>query len=112
MSSMEITKSKEDEFLIITLEGDLDASSAILLDTELAQSLQKNEKKILIDAQDLNYISSAGLGVFMSYMKDFEEAKIQLVIYNLSAKVLKVFEILGLDKLIKIMPTKEEAKAL
>ena len=82
-------------------------------DEAIKDTLQKKEvKKILFDCTQLNYISSAGLGVFMSYIRDFENKKIKHVIFGLSDKVKSVFEILGLDKLLHIVKTKEEASVL
>ena len=48
----------------------------------------------------------------MSYIQDFQENNISLVLCHLSEKVRNVFQILGLDELIKIVETKEEAKAI
>lgn len=109
---MNITNCKEDNYYLIALDGDLDASSAIMLDEELKKAVIGLEKKILIDCEKLNYISSAGLGVFMSYLQEFEEKNITMVIFNLNDKVKKVFEILGLDELLKITQNKEEALSL
>ena len=69
----------------------------------------KVQKNILIDCAGLEYISSAGLGVFMSYLDEFEENNIKMAIYALKDKVFQVFHILGLDQLITIKRTKEEA---
>ncbi len=110
---MKITVSQESHTYYIQIEGDLDASSSIQLDEAIKDTLQKKEvKKILFDCTQLNYISSAGLGVFMSYIRDFENKKIKHVIFGLSDKVKSVFEILGLDKLLHIVKTKEEASVL
>lgn len=109
---MKITSEKENDHYIIGIEGDLDASSCIILDKSISDAVSKGEKKIIIDCDRLNYISSAGLGVFMSYLQDFENNKISLVLFGLSEKVKNVFQILGLDQLIKIVNTKEEAKSL
>ncbi len=106
---MEITSNKEDNILVIEIDGDLDASSAILLDQEIEIALKNNEQKMVVDCTNLEYISSAGLGVFMSYLQDFEERQVSLVLYGLSDKVLNVFKILGLDNLLKIVNNKEEA---
>ena len=108
---MVISAEKENSFYIISVQGDLDASSCILLDKAIAEAVKKEEKKIIIDCGRLNYIASAGLGVFMSYIQEFESNQISLVLCNMSEKVKKPFEILGLDELIKIVSTKEEAKA-
>lgn len=112
MESLKIESSKEENHLLIALEGELDASSALLLDNALAEALKDGNKTILIDGARLSYISSAGLGVFMSYLRDFEEQKVEMVIFNLTEKVKKVFEILGLDALLKIVETKETALSL
>ncbi len=109
---MTITTLKENEFYIILIDGDLDASSSILLDTTLTEAFSTKENKILVDCSRLNYISSAGLGVFMSYLQDFENNGVSMILYNVSEKVKNVFTILGLDNLIKILPTKEDAIGL
>ena len=69
-----------------------------------------NIKNILVDGSDLQYISSAGLGVFMSYLEDFNEHNILFIIYGLNEKVMNVFHILGLDQLITIKDSREEAE--
>jgi anti-sigma B factor antagonist len=109
---MRITTAKENEFYIIGIEGDLDASSSIQLDQAIEECVFNKETKIIVDCSQLEYISSAGLGVFMSYIHDFQENNISLVLCQLSEKVRNVFQILGLDELIKIVGTKEEAKAI
>jgi anti-sigma B factor antagonist len=109
---MKITNEKENDFYVIGIDGDLDASSCINLDKSISEAVSNGEKKIIIDCSRLNYISSAGLGVFMSYLQDFENNNISLVLFSLSDKVKNVFQILGLDQLIKIVNTKEEAKSL
>jgi anti-sigma B factor antagonist len=109
---MKLTSDKENEYYVIGIEGDLDASSCIILDKTISEAVSNGEKKIIIDCGRLNYISSAGLGVFMSYLQDFENNKISMVLFNLSDKVKGVFQILGLDQLIKLVNTKEEAKSI
>jgi anti-sigma B factor antagonist len=109
---MEISTLHEDSLYIVVINGDLDASSSILLDKAIADAVSKKQTNILIDCKNLNYISSAGLGVFMSYLQDFQDKNISLVLYGINDKVLNVFEILGLDQLLTIVLSKEEAKLL
>lgn len=109
---MKINTQKEKDYYLIILDGELDASSCIMLDKAIAEAVTKNENKIIIDCSNLTYIASAGLGVFMSYIQDFENNNISFVLCNLKEKVQNVFQILGLDELIKIVSTKDEAKAV
>jgi len=51
------------------------------------------------------------LGVFMSYLDDFSERGIRFAIFGLNDQVGEVFKILGLDRLISIVPDKSTAIA-
>ena len=106
-----IQTNREDDFYIIKVSGEIDASSSIHLDNKIGEII-KTEKKILVDCIDLQYISSAGLGVFMSYIHEMEEGDIKMVLFSLGDNVKNVFHILGLDQLINMVETKEDAKLL
>ena len=97
---------------IIAVIGEIDASSSIELDLAIAKSVGEGFKRILVDCNALEYISSAGLGVFMSYIEEFKEKKIQMVLFGLKEKVVNTFEILGLAELLHIRENKNEALKL
>ncbi len=97
---------------IIAVIGEIDAGSSIELDLAIAKSVGEGFKKIIVDCAALEYISSAGLGVFMSYIEEFREKKIQMVLYGLKEKVANAFEILGLADLLHIRLDKDEALKL
>lgn len=100
----------EGDIRIIKVVGEVDASSSIELDTELKKAIEGGDKKIIVDCSNLNYISSAGLGVFMSYIQDIKANEIKMVICGLNDKVHNVFEILGLDQLMQIESSLEQSK--
>lgn len=106
---LEIKNIKENKHSILLLEGEVDASNSVELDSSIQQLSEEGATAILVDASGLEYISSAGLGVFMSYLEDFQERNVKMVIFGLKEKVYQVFVILGLDKLMNIKKTKEEA---
>ena len=108
---VEIKNSLENDIFTINVIGEVDASSSIHLDESISEATSKY-KKIMVNCEQLEYISSAGLGVFMSYINDLEENGINLVIFGLSDKVKHVFQILGLDQLLKITENVEEAKQM
>lgn len=104
-----IDKQKENHYLLIHVSGEADASSSIKLDNAIRDAMDEGVPQILVDCTNLNYISSAGLGVFMSYIEEINQKSISFIIFGLSEKVLKVFGILGLDQLLTIKKDKEEA---
>ena len=108
---LEITLTKKESYTLIRLNGEVDASNSVELDQAIQEVLASGTNKILVDGSTLDYISSAGLGVFMSYLEDFQDNEIAFVIFGLSEKVRNVFHILGLDQLITIETGKQEALA-
>ena len=106
---VQIDTIKENDFTILIINGEVDASSSIQLDESLGALVSNGDPKILIDCGGLNYISSAGLGVFMSYIEDVKTKNIKMALFGLNDKVMNVFEILGLDQLLTIVNTKKEA---
>ncbi|MBW3467735.1 STAS domain-containing protein [Arthrospiribacter ruber] len=106
---LEIKNIKENNHDILLLEGEVDASNSVELDSSIQQLSEEGATVILVDASGLEYISSAGLGVFMSYLEDFQERNVKMIIFGLKEKVHQVFVILGLDKLMNIKKSKEEA---
>jgi anti-sigma B factor antagonist len=108
---MKVTTQAAADTLTLILDGELDASSAVVLDAELNKPTIVNYKKVLIDCQRLSYISSAGLGVFISHLQRLQDSDVKLVFFNMQEKVFNVFEILGLDSLMNIVPTEQEAQA-
>lgn len=107
---LKIKNTKVDDHIILKLEGEVDASNSVELDMAIQQLLSDNAGKILVDGSSLEYISSAGLGVFMSYLEDFREKGVKFIIFGLNNKVKNVFHILGLDQLLVIED--DEIKAL
>jgi len=104
-----IDTTKENDITTLKITGEVDASSSIQLDESLGAVVRQGDPKILIDCSGLNYISSAGLGVFMSYIDDIKTSNIKMTFFGLSEKVRSVFDILGLDQLLNIVTTKKEA---
>ena len=107
-----IKRLQEDGTDILALIGEIDASSSIELDLAIAKSVGEGYSKILIDCSSLDYISSAGLGVFMSYIEEFKDRGIRMVLFGMSDKVANTFSILGLNELLRIGKDKVEAKQM
>lgn len=107
-----IKRLQEDNIDVIAIIGEIDASSSIELDLTIAKSVGEGFTKILVDCNALEYISSAGLGVFMSYIEEFNDKGIRMVLFGMKEKVSNTFSILGLADLLHIRSSKQEAKQL
>jgi len=105
----DIRRITEEGYELLIVRGEIDASSSIDLDHAVAACVQSGLKKIIVNLNELNYISSAGLGVFMSYVEELREKNIRLVLFGLNQRVSHTFGLLGLSELLDVVITKEEA---
>ncbi len=109
---MEISRTNGPSFITLRLSGDLDANSSAFLDAEISSLLASGSYNLHVSLADVAYISSAGLGVFISYLEDIKSHGGSLVLSGLQPGVLHVFQLLGLDKLVSIVSTEEAASQM
>ncbi|ANQ50408.1 STAS domain-containing protein [Flammeovirga yaeyamensis] len=109
MTKVDVNVIQESDFTLISVVGELDASSSVELDTRLQQCIDNGETKLLIDCVGLTYISSAGIGVFTSRLDDVQLKNISMVLFNVAENIKSVFEILGVDQFLNLASNKEEA---
>lgn len=85
------------------LDGYLDAHTAPQFEKAIEEEYSAGRTRIIVDCQKLTYISSAGLGVFMSFVEEIREAGGDIKICGLTPKVMQVFDILGFPALFDIV---------
>ena len=96
---MSITYRTDKDILYIAIEGRVDASNAIQVEEEVFNIKKQNpEKHIVIDADRLEYISSAGLRVVLRLRKEAPK----LAIINVSADVYEVFDMTGFTDMVTV----------
>lgn len=97
------------EITFLKPEGFIDAHTAPELERMLDGLLAKRCFKVVLDCHDMDYISSAGLGVLMGAISSFRQNQGDLKLAHLPAKVYKVFDLLGFTKLFEIYDDLEAA---
>ena len=96
---MDVTYRLDKDILYIAVEGRIDASNAAESEEKIFKIKNDNpEKHIVVDADKLEYISSAGLRVILRLRK--EEPK--LAIINVDADVYEVFDMTGFTDMVTI----------
>ena len=95
---------------IVTLNGEIDASSAKELDNFLVELVRTKENNIIFDLREVEYISSAGIGLFIYYSGELKKSDKQVVIANPTPTVKEILNLLTLEKFIPIVDSLEEAK--
>ena len=99
---------EENGLQCITVKGRIDALSSPEIQKEFDRLILAGERVILVDVALLNYISSAGLRVFLSVQKKLKAIGGEVVLLRPVASILEVFKTSGLDQLFRIVPNRNE----
>ena len=85
--------------LTIFLEGRVDSSNAAAVEAELMEVIsQHTASSLVLDVENLEYISSAGLRIVLRLRKQYEEMKV----INASAEVYDIFDMTGFTEMLTV----------
>ncbi len=111
MDKFEVYRRDDNDVSVLNIQGFLDAHTAPDFENELQQLIKDNRYNTVVNLDGLQYISSAGLGVFMGVIEDIRNNGGDLKICCAAPKVFKVFDLLGFPSLYEFYSTEEEAKS-
>jgi anti-anti-sigma factor len=106
---MEMAKRKEEEAVVVSIKGRLDAVSSPEFEKELDALIAEGEKDFVIDFAEIDYISSAGLRSILATAKKLRTKDGQIFLSAMKESVKEVFKISGFDSIIPILESTEEA---
>ena len=84
--------------------ADIGSSLNVLID-------ERSPPKLLLDFATVDHLSSAALGMLINANKRIKEKNGQLRLANIKPQIYEVFIITKLNKLFKILPSRDEALA-
>lgn len=96
---------------VIKVGGYIDTTTSAELEHSLESLLDSNYYNIIIDLGNVDYISSAGWGIFISEIKGIREKGGDLKLVSMIPDVYEVFELLEFHYILKAFDTLEEAIA-
>ena len=97
---------------VVRLPARVDTTSAKDVEAEFDTLLDGGARKLVADFDDNEYVSSAGLRVFLAVLKFLEKNDGRIVLCGMKPFVDDVFSISGFSELFEIVVTREEALAL
>lgn len=109
MANFEVAREDKGQVTVLGIIGYLDAHTAPDFESALKQLLDENRYNIVVSLEKLEYISSAGLGVFMGFIEEIRENKGDIKISQTSARVFKVFDLLGFPSLYEFYDQTDQA---
>ena len=95
----------------IEAEGFLDAHTFEEMEQLVTSVFRQNCYKIIVKLEKLDYISSAGAGVFVGAIGRAKDNGGDIVFLKPSANVKEVFDLLGLSAIFRFAETREDAES-
>ena len=94
---------------VVQVTGALDAHTFPRLQNELEDHYRSDSTNLVIDCKELEYISSAGLGVLKKMVKEFRGKEGDIRLAHLSPKINSIISLLGFSQIIRVFGSLDEA---
>ncbi len=106
---MDIIEKRLNEIIIFKLNGNLNSNTSPEIEDKIFEAIKNESKNMILDFEDLDYISSAGLRVIMKATKNLKQSEGMSVLCSMQDYVKEVFEIAGFDAYLPIVSTMDDA---
>ena len=106
---MEIKNYEKDEVSVVELIGNLDTSTSPEAEAKVNELLDGGARKMVIDLEKTDYLSSSGLRVFLGAAKRMMANGGKVALCNPNALVMEILQHSGFDSILDIKTTLEEA---
>ena len=84
------------------ISGRLDTPSAVSAQKDIVPLLENADKEIVIDCENLQYISSSGLRLFLAIRKEVAAKGGKVIVEHISEDIRKVFMMTGFIQLFEL----------
>lgn len=106
---IDIKEEKNDDVLVIRLKGRLDAITSVEAEKRVLESIDKGDKKLLLDFLNIEYISSAGMRMLLSIAKKMRSVSGKLVLCSVNTRVMDVLKMSGFDHVMDLQKNEQDA---
>ena len=100
---------RDGENLILTVTGEIDHHSAVRIRADMdALILEVRPERTVIDLSEVDFMDSSGLGLIMGRYSLMQKLGGELSLRNPHSRIMKIFELAGLGRIIRIEECREE----
>ncbi len=92
-------------------KGRIDSMNALEIQRQINDLILSGERRLVVDFEEANYISSAGLRVFLAAQKQLSKAGGEIILYRMPPDVQRVFKMSGFEKLFRSASNEEEIRS-
>jgi anti-sigma B factor antagonist len=108
---MKIAEEQAGSVTIVAVNGQVDSNTAKSFEEKLTGLFNSGRNRVVVDFKHLAYITSAGFRVLLLAGKLAEKSDGKFALCNVTAEVLRVFDLGNMTELFAIYPSREESLA-
>ena len=105
------TSGPKGEISVVRVDGVIDTMTATDLEKVMNSLLERRRYNIIIDLGGVDYISSAGWGIFISNIREIRQHSGDIKLARMIPNVYEIFELLEFDSILKAFDSVEKAKS-
>jgi len=108
----EPTEEGDGDLALLLADGELDYAAAPQLKERIAAHLNASHRHVVLDLTAVSFIDSTAIGVIVGALHRLRESgdgSLAIVCERENKRVLRIFDIAGLNSLLDIYDTREEA---
>jgi anti-sigma B factor antagonist len=109
--ALEVNVNEINDIVIVKLLGNLDTNTAPDAESEINKKLEEGVQKMVINLEQTNYVSSAGLRIFLATAKKITASGGVLKLCGANDVVQEILDISGFSTILDVKKTEEEALA-
>ena len=106
------TEPMGDGMACVSVEGFLDAHTFEQMESTINKLFSESTYTVMVELSKVDYISSAGAGVFIGAIGTAQENGGNIILMNPTPNVKEVFDLLGLSQLFQFAQGPDEAKGM
>lgn len=96
---------------VVALGGEIDLHTAPRLDEALFSAIDEGAHRVLVDLAATTFVDSTVLGILLRAHRRLDDAGGRLVVVSNDPRILRTFELTGLDRTLAVEPTLTETVA-
>jgi anti-anti-sigma factor len=108
----EYTLRDESSIRCIIMRGRIDSLSASSIQKIFDDLILAGRRILLVDMAGVNYVSSAGLRVFISIQKELKKVRGEVILAGITEQVLEIFRMSGFTQIFRIISGVEDVSGL
>lgn len=111
-TELKLVQERKDRYYLFKLSGNLTVDTFLSLRFHLEEAESWGRIGLVMDFTEVDYVDSSGAGLLANYTRRMAEKGGFLYLYGCNAKINDLFQVTGMDFILKIYPTEKEIREI